>query len=237
MQNLIVANWKMNPVSLEEAKKLFNSIKEKMGDVKSEVVVCPPFIYLAELKGLTLGAQDIFYEEKGAFTGEVSGEMLKSVGIDYVIIGHSERRKYFSETDEVINEKIKKALGTGLKVIFCIGETQEQHDNEEKYKVLENQIKKGLDGIENLKFKIENLAIAYEPVWAIGTGNNCSVDETKESINFIKNLVPNVRVLYGGSVKSKNSGEYIKNAGANGLLVGGASLNAEEFIKIVKSAE
>ncbi len=240
MQNLIVANWKMNPVSLEEAKNIFEQIKSGTEGANAEVVICPPFVYLAELKGLTLGAQDIFYEEKGAFTGEVSGEMLKNLGVEYVIIGHSERRKYFSETDEIINEKMKKALESGLKVIFCIGETSGERDAGKKNEVLERQIKKGLAGVENL----ENINVAYEPVWAIGTGNNCSVEETKESIDFIKKFLAlshvegvDTRILYGGSVKSENSGEYIKDAKANGLLVGGASLNAEEFVKIIKSAE
>jgi triosephosphate isomerase len=181
-----------------------------------------------------LGGQDAFYEDKGAFTGKVSALMLKYLGVAYVIIGHSERRKYFGETDEIVNKKIKKALEAGLKVIFCIGETAEERDAGKKNEVLENQIKNGLDGISDF----ENINIAYEPVWAIGTGNNCGVEETKESIEFIRKFIPeNVRVIYGGSVKSENSADYIKNAGANGLLIGGASLNAEEFIKIVKSAE
>lgn len=234
MKNLIVANWKMNPVSKKEAEKLFSATKRGIKGSKSEVVVCPPFVYLLGLKGLVLGAQNVFYEEKGAFTGEVSAVMLKDLGIEYVIIGHSERRKYFGETDEIINKKIKKVLEAGLKVIFCIGEIQEEHDAGKRSEVLERQIKIGLSSIENL----ENINIAYEPVWAIGTGNNCSVEETKESIDFIRKFVPaGMIILYGGSVKSENSGSYVKEAGANGLLVGGASLNAEEFIKIIKSAE
>jgi len=248
MHNLIAANWKMNPISQEEARNLFNSIKKGIGSAQAEVVICPPFLYLPAIAegngGLALGAQNIFWEEKGAFTGEISGAMLKDLGVEYVIIGHSERRKYFGETDEIVNKKIKKALESGLKVIFCIGETAEERDAGKKNKILERQIKNGLADIENWKLKIENLAIAYEPVWAIGTGNNCSVEETKESIDYIRNLLAlshaegvNTRILYGGSVKSENSGDYIKNAGANGLLVGGASLNAEEFIKIVTSAE
>jgi triosephosphate isomerase (TIM) len=237
MKPLIVANWKMNPTSQREAKDLFNAVKRSVKSAEAEVVICPPSVYLALRSfnegGLILGAQNMFYEERGAFTGEISPAMLKDLGVEYVIIGHSERRKYFGETDETINKKIKKALETGLKVIFCIGETQEQHDRGDKNKVLENQLKIGLADIKELK----NVNIAYEPVWAIGTGNNCSVEETKESIEYIKKLTkPNTRILYGGSVKSENSGAYIKDAGSDGLLVGGASLNAEEFIKIVKSA-
>ena len=234
MKTLIAANWKMNPASQKQAEDIFNGIKEGVKGVAVEVVICPSFVYLPLLKGLTLGAQDMFWEEKGPFTGEVSGAMLKDLGVEYVIIGHSERRKYFNETDELINKKIKKASETGLKVIFCIGETAQERDAGKKNEVLEKQIKQGLAGIDNL----ENINIAYEPVWAIGTGNNCSVENTKESIDFIRKFVKeNTRILYGGSVKSDNSGLYIKEAGANGLLVGGASLQAEEFIKIIKSAE
>jgi triosephosphate isomerase len=233
MKNLIVANWKCNPTSQEEAKNIFDGIKKGVKGSNAEVVVCPPFIYLTQLKGIALGAQNIFYEDKGAFTGEISAQMLKGSGVEYVIIGHSERRKYFGETDEVINKKIKKALETGLKVIFCIGETTEERDAGKKNEVLQKQIRKGLTGIA---FS-ENLNVAYEPVWAIGTGNNCSVDEAKEAFNFIRKFIKDARILYGGSVKSENSGPYVKEARANGLLVGGASLNAEEFVKIVKSTE
>ena len=234
----------MNPVSQKEAKNIFTEIKKGIKGVKSEVVVCPPFAWLAVVSqgrnegGLVLGAQNVYFEDKGAFTGEISAPMLKDLGVEYVIIGHSERRKYFGETDEIANKKALKALDAGLKVIFCIGETQEQHDKGEKNAVLEMQIKQGLDKVLHYKIPDSNLAIAYEPVWAIGTGNNCSIQETKESIEFIRKFVPeNVRILYGGSVKSENSGAYIKEACANGLLVGGASLNPKEFIKIVKSAE
>lgn len=234
MKNLIAANWKLNPTTKKEAENLLKGIEKGIKGLMSEVVICPPFVYLPSLKGLELGAQNVYFEEKGAFTGEISAVMLKDLGVSYVIIGHSERRKYFGETDESVNRKIKKALESGLKIIFCIGETAEERDAGKKNEVLERQIKIGLSGVENL----ENINIAYEPVWAIGTGNNCSVEETKESINFIRKFVkPETRILYGGSVKSENSGAYIKDAGANGLLVGGASLNAEEFIKIVRSSE
>jgi triosephosphate isomerase len=237
MENLIVANWKMNPNSQKEAKEIFDSIREGARGLKAEVVVCPPSVYLyASVFGegvISMGAQNIYFEEKGAFTGEISVSMVKDLGVEYVIVGHSERRKYFGETDEIVNKKIKKALEAGLKVIFCIGETAEERDAGKKNEVLERQIEIGLDGIENM----ENINIAYEPVWAIGTGNNCGVEETKESVEFIRKISGVERILYGGSVKSENSGEYIKNAGANGLLVGGASLKSDEFLKIIKSAE
>src|SRR3989338_10978305 len=238
MKNLIAGNWKLNPTNQKEAKEIFDEIKAGIKNATAEVVVCPPFVYLALRSfsegGFALGAQNLFWEEKGAFTGEISGAMLKDIGAEYVIIGHSERRKYFSETDEIINQKIKKALDAGLKIIFCVGETEEEKTGGKREEVLQRQIQEGLKDV----LDIDNINVAYEPVWAIGTGNNCSVEETKESIDFIRKLVPeNVRILYGGSVKSQNSGDYIKKAGANGLLVGGASLNAEEFVKIVKSAE
>jgi len=234
MKNLIIANWKMNPVNLKEAEDIFSAIKKGIKKSTSEVVVCPPYIYLPLLKGLTLGTQNVFYEGKGAFTGEVSPAMLKDLGVDYVIIGHSERRKYFGETDEIVNKKIKAVLAVGLKIIFCIGETAEERDAGKKNEVLERQIKLGLAGVEDLR----NINIAYEPVWAIGTGNNCGVNEAQQAFEFIRKFIkPETRILYGGSVKPENSGAYIKEAGANGLLAGGASLKPEEFSQIVKSAE
>ena len=233
MKNLIVANWKMNPNSQKEAEEIFEGIKKGVKGATSEVVICPPFVFFPLLKGLPLGAQDVFFEDKGVFTGEISPAMLKDLGVEYVIIGHSERRKYFGETDETVNKKIIKALAAGLKIIFCVGETAEERDAGKKNEVLQKQVQQGLKDVVD----IDNISVAYEPVWAIGTGNNCSVQETKESIDFIRKFVKaDTRILYGGSVKSENSGAYVKEAGANGLLVGGASLNAEEFAKIVKSA-
>lgn len=230
----------MNPQTYKEAEDLFADILNGVKDLSGvDIVICPPFTWLTDFSHknesqISFGAQNVFYEEKGAYTGEVSAQMLKSSKVDYVIIGHSERRKIFGETDEIINKKIKKALEDGLKVIFCIGETVEERDTGKKNEVLERQIKIGLDGVNDL----ENVNVAYEPVWAIGTGNNCPVEETKKSVDFIRGFVkPETRILYGGSVRSDNSASYIKEAGSNGLLVGGASLNAEEFVKIIKSAE
>ena len=238
MKNLIAGNWKLNPTNQKEAKEIFDEIKAGIKNATAEVVVCPPFVYLALRSfsegGFALGAQNLFWEEKGAFTGEISGAMLKDIGAEYVIIGHSERRKYFDETDEQVNQKIKKALEFGLKIIFCIGETAEEKEAGKREEVLQRQIQEGLKDV----LDIDNINVAYEPVWAIGTGNNCSVEETKESIEFIRKFVKkDTRVLYGGSVKSENSGVYIKEAGSNGLLVGGASLDGKEFIKIIQSAE
>lgn len=240
MKNLIVANWKMNPQTFEEAEALAKKISESAKEAKGvDVVICPPFTWLTDLShkkdfAVAFGAQDVFYEEKGAYTGEISPLMLENSNVRYVIVGHSERRKYFNETDEVVNKKVRAVLEAGLTPILCIGETAEERSDGGKNQVLERQIKDGLVGVEDS----ENMVIAYEPVWAIGTGNNCSVEETKDSIDFIKKFVPEgTRVIYGGSVKADNSGDYIKEAGANGLLVGGASLDAEEFSQIIKIAE
>ncbi|MDP2741351.1 MAG: triose-phosphate isomerase [bacterium] len=245
MKNLIVGNWKMNPQTQAEAKKLLEGVKKGIKQIKNtEVVVCPPLLYLPLLKGLSLGSQNCSWEENGAFTGEVSALMIKNLKINYIILGHSERRKYFIETDEIVNKKIKKALSVGLKIIFCVGETAEEKDAGKKSEVLEKQLKEGLKGIS--KEDVKKIVIAYEPVWSIGTGNNCSVNETMSSVLYIRKVIAgiynrqttdNIKIIYGGSVKSENSGAYIKETGVSGLLVGGASLNAEEFIKIIKSAE
>lgn len=240
MKYLIVGNWKMNPANQKEAKELFNTIKRGVKGSKAEVVICPPFVYLSELEGITLGAQNVFYKESGAFTGEVSPLMLKDLKVKYVIVGHSEVRKNFNETDEIINKKIKECLREKLKVILCVGENKDEN----KEIVLEKQVRNGLKDIPAKDFK--NIVIAYEPIWAIGTGKNCSIEETKNSISLIKKIISNlysrelannIGILYGGSVNSKNSGEYLRSVGINGLLVGGASLDAKEFIEIVKSVE
>jgi triosephosphate isomerase len=238
MKHLIVANWKMNPSSQKEAKTLFDAIKKRAKSKNVEVVICPPFLYLPLLKGLPLGGQNIFWEEKGAFTGEISALQLKDLNVEYVLIGHSERRKYFHETNEIVNKKIKLALSVGLSIIFCVGENA----TEDKSAVLDQQITEGLKNVSREQLK--NIVIAYEPVWAIGTGNSCSVDQTMGSILLIKKIISQLytreladtmKILYGGSVTSKNSAPYIKEAGCGGLLVGGASLNSKEFINIITS--
>lgn len=220
MKPLIVANWKCNPTTLEKAKALLNSIKKGVKNIKNiEVVICPPFIYLPILK--TNGAQDVFCENAGAYTGQVSPLMLKNMGVEYVIAGHSERRKYQKETDEIIAKKIIAALKNGLKPILCV----------DKISQLNFVVKE----IDNWKLKIENLVIAYEPLFAIGTGKACSLEKAKEMRLAIKNKVgAQTRILYGGSVNSRNAKEFISKAGFQGLLVGGASLNPKEFIDIIK---
>ena len=233
MKPLIVANWKMNPVTMKEAEELFNSVKHGVKDIESaETVICPPFIYLPLLKGLILGAQDSYWEEKGAYTGEISVEMLKEMGCKYVIIGHSERRKYFNETDEMVNKKIKTTLEAGLTPIVCIGETEEEREMDKTEEVLEKEIKEGLNGVD-----VSKIVIAYEPIWAIGTGNPCDIEEAQRMKEIIQKMVSkDIRILYGGSAKANNAESYLKQAGFDGLLVGGASLKAEEFIKIVNTS-
>ncbi len=240
MKPLIVANWKLNPETQKEAKELFDAVKKGVKNAAVEVVICPPFIYLAELHGLPLGAQNVGQEEKGAFTGEVSAMQLKDMGVEYALVGHSERRNKFSETDEMANQKMQITLKAGLKPILCIGEKE----GEDKAGVIDRQITIALKGI-SLK-ELKHIVIAYEPVWAIGTGKNCGVNETLSSILLVRKILTNLykreaadamRILYGGSVKAENSAAYLKEAGTNGLLVGGSSLKAEEFIAIVKSAQ
>ncbi len=227
-KSLIIANWKMNPQTLAEANRIFSSIEKglrKIKNKKAEVVICPPFQYLSvinnQLSIIKLGGQNCFWEEKGAFTGEVSPGMLKDLGCKYVIVGHSERRKYFQETDELVNKKIKAALENNLNVILCVDKV--------------SQIKKDIKGLSKKQFK--NLVLAYEPVFAIGTGRPCSIEKARKMSALIrKTLKTNIPILYGGSVNSKNARGYLKEAGMNGLLVGGASLDPQEFIKIIKAA-
>jgi triosephosphate isomerase len=243
MKPLIVANWKCNPTTLKEAKQLFNSVVRGIkGITKVETVICPPFVYLPILisqdpsSAISFGGQSCFWEEKGAFTGEISPAMLKNLGCEYVIIGHSERRRYLNETDEMINKKIKAALSVNLKVILCVGETLEEKNSGETEKVIESQIKNGLEkiiGEGTLSIPI----LAYEPIWAIGTGKACGVSEAGSVNSFIRKIIKDAFVLYGGSVNSQNARDYVKIAGFQGLLVGGASLDPEEFVKLVKNID
>jgi len=228
-KTLIIANWKMNPATLDEAKKLFNEFKNL------DAVICPPFCYLnnkirpAGAK-FTLGAQNCHWEEKGPFTGEISPKMLKSLGAKYVIIGHSERRIHFQETDEMINKKVKAALEFGLVPILCIGEKR----GEDAQSTAENQLKEDLKEIPEKDVK--EIIVAYEPVWAISTfgGEICLPEKAKNILDFIKTKFAG-KIIYGGSVDSKIINGYL-DVGYEGALVGGASLKVEEFVKIVKDA-
>ena len=234
MKKFIIANWKMNPETLTEASQLFSSVAEGIKEIKNtEVVVCPPYIYFSIfnssvvheqqlLKNIKIGAQNSSWEEKGAFTGEISPLMLKELGTEYVIIGHSERRKYFGETDEMVNKKIISLLKQELNPILCI-------DNMA-------QLKKDLAGINREEFK--KIIIAFEPISAIGTGNPYDLEGAEKMRNLIKSVLEEeTSILYGGSVNSQNAAGFIEKAGFQGLLIGGASLNPKEFIKIIDSLE
>lgn len=246
MKKTIVFNWKMGPATLQEAEQIIKIV------LNSKSIVCPPFIYLEPLLRLlktktqklktSLGAQDVFWENPpagGAYTGEISPKMLKNLGVEYVIIGHSERRNYLGETDEVINKKVKPALATGLKVILCVGESLKIRKKGKKAikSFIKNQLQKDL---KNISLN-SRLIVAYEPIWAIGTGNYCQPEDALEIIKFIKQFLtsnfrfPKPKVLYGGSVTSKNIKDYLKFKEIDGVLIGGASINQKELKKILNN--
>ncbi len=250
MKKLIVANWKMNPESASEAVSLARGIEKGISKSGNEVVIAPPFPFLSVvkkvLKRAKLGAQDDFWEEKGPRTGEVSPAMLKNLGVKYVIIGHSERR-WLGETDEIINKKIKATLKAKLKPILCVGEHLETRKNglAAAKGFVKAQLKKDLKGLPATSYKLQatRLIVAYEPIWAISTNKNALPDKPEDSlkmIQFIKSQLPatkyQIPVLYGGSVTSKNAKSFLQYKEIDGALVGGASLKAEEFNRIVKSA-
>ncbi len=224
-RRILAANWKMNPATKEEAIKLAGEIDDLLRDLPLMKLLFPPFVYipLLKVKNLTLGAQDVFYEEKGAFTGEISPPMLLSVGAKWVIVGHSERRNVIGESDGVIRRKAEAALKAGLKVIYCVGEKLEDREADRHFAVVENQL--------SYVPVSEDLVVAYEPVWAIGTGRNATPDQIEEMHAFIKDKT-GLKVLYGGSVKAHNAGELARVPNVDGFLVGGASLKPEEFRKI-----
>lgn len=247
---VIAGNWKMNN-DLRESEKLIVELKNLLQNEKPncDVIVCPPFTSLSEaaklLKGtqIKLGAQNMHFEDSGAFTGEVSASMLISVGCEYVILGHSERRNIFGENDEMINKKIKKALSVGLKPIFCVGELLEERENGSTNEVVKRQILRGLKGISDDEMK--KIIIAYEPVWAIGTGKTASPAQAQAVHEFIRDLIEieysletanDVTIQYGGSVKPENANELISQKDIDGALVGGACLKADSFLGIIKGA-
>ncbi len=235
MSKLIIANWKMNPEKESAALRL-----ARAGDFRN-VVIAPPFVFLEEvgkvLKEAELGAQDFHAapKNKKAFTGEVSAKMLKNLGVKYVIIGHSERRA-LGETDALINKKVSAALRVGLKVILCVGENLSVRRGgiAAAKKFVKSQLKKDLKFPKNYRLQAKNLIVAYEPIWAIGTGRNDSPEDAGEIVEFIKKLVSGnwnlgVKTLYGGSVDGKNISEFLEQKTIDGFLVGGASLKAGEF--------
>jgi len=249
-KKIIAGNWKMNK-NLMESQYLISKLASGLSSKKlnCEVIVCPPFTSLSEVNTLIkntplkLGAQNLYFQESGAYTGEISGTMLKSVGCEYVIIGHSERRTIFNESDGLINKKIKAAFAAGLKPIFCIGETLEERISGKEKDILNKQLSGGLAEISMEQMKI--LIIAYEPVWAIGTGKTATPEQAEEMHQFIRMYIKNdfneetadnLIIQYGGSVKPENAKELLSQPDIDGALVGGACLNAESFISIIEAA-
>lgn len=245
---LIAGNWKMyktGPEAVDTATTLEGLCRDVTG---VEVMIAPTFLSLPLVAQaletdsiVRLGAQDLFFEPQGAFTGQVSAPMVKAAGAEYVIIGHSERRQYFHETDESVNRKIRAALDTGLKPVLCIGETESQRDAEKTFLVLDKQVSDGLKDFVHDELK--DLVLAYEPVWAIGTGKTASAGQVEEVHQYLRSLLEKrfsnemtqqTRILYGGSVKPDNVAELMAIEDVDGALVGGASLEAETFINIVK---
>ena len=234
--------------TIDESIMLSNAIKREMFDIANvEIVLCPPFTSLSDVRdiitdtNISLGAQNMFWEEEGAFTGEVSPKMLKSLGCKYVIIGHSERRAYFGENNETVNKKVKSALKHGLFPIMCVGEKLEEREAGSTFDVVRDHVENGL--LDVGEKEIPNIVLAYEPVWAIGTGKNATPDEAEEVHKFIRELLSkkygkdtseSLRIQYGGSVKPANIESLIRQKDIDGALVGGASLKAESFIEIVK---
>jgi triosephosphate isomerase len=241
---MIAGNWKMN-TTIDDAVKLVRSMLGGLDKVRGiEKVICPPFVSLSAVKDLIsgssvkLGAQNVFYEEKGAFTGEISPLMLAKL-CEYVIIGHSERRQYFGESGETIDKKVKAALQVELKPILCIGERLEENEAGRTEEVLTKQLTASSERL----YYLGGLVIAYEPVWAIGTGKSATGEEANKTIGFIRqmvsnqhgsNIAENVRILYGGSVTADNIAEFMSQPEIDGALVGGASLKGDDFLSIAK---
>ena len=241
---LIAGNWKMN-TKVDEAVALVYKMIESLDKIRNvEKVICPPFVSLAAVaerikdSPIKLGAQNMYFEGKGAYTGEISPLMLADL-CQFVIIGHSERRQYFNETDEIINNKVKAALKYGIKPILCVGEKLEENEAGKTAKIVSQQLGSALADVDSLGGTV----IAYEPVWAIGTGRSATGEQANETIGLIRRKIAslydeevaqNVRLLYGGSVTDENIAEFIKQTEIDGALVGGASLKAEQFISIVK---
>lgn len=242
---VIAGNWKMNKTP-EEAVNVINELKPLVKDANCEVVICPTFVCLdavikaAAGSNIKIGAQNMHFEENGAFTGEVAPGMLEAMGVDYVVLGHSERREYFNETDEALNKKVKAAFAHNLIPILCCGETLEQRENGTTNDVVGSQIKADLEGLSNEL--AEKVVIAYEPIWAIGTGKTATNEQANETIAAIRGVVAEmfgkeiadkVRIQYGGSVKPSTIKDQMAMSDIDGALVGGASLVANDFAQIV----
>lgn len=245
-RKVIAGNWKMNMLP-NEAMEFITSLTDTAKQSKNEIILCVPYIDLfyslltAQDTPIKIGAQNMHFKDAGAYTGEVSGKMLKSIHVEYVIIGHSERRKYFVETDETVNQKLKAAFDNDLKPILCVGETLEQREAGKAEEVVITQIEKDLEGLT--KNQVENTIIAYEPIWAIGTGKTATLEDANQAVKQIRNQIQqmygeetaqNTILLYGGSVSAENAKTLLSASDIDGALIGGASLKIEEFKKIIK---
>jgi triosephosphate isomerase len=247
-KKIVAGNWKMHK-NAEETEDLLNDLIDKLpNDVEAQIIVAPTFVNLAsavdhlEFTNIAVAAQNMHQAEAGAFTGEISADMLKSIGVNTVIIGHSERRAYFNETDAILANKVSTALKHDMIVIFCFGEELKDRQNNQHFNVVENQLRDGLFHIENKDW--EQIVLAYEPVWAIGTGETASPEQAQEMHEFIRETVrkrygntiaEDVTILYGGSVKPDNAREIFSKPDVDGGLIGGAALKAEDFAKIVEA--
>ncbi len=241
---IIAGNWKMN-TNIDQAVELVKEMRDRLHGIDGvEKVLCPPFVSLSAVKGIIaatsvrLGAQNMYYEEKGAYTGEVSPNMLAGL-CEYVILGHSERRQYFGETDEIVNRKVKAAVGAGLLPILCVGERLEEHEAGKTEEVVTRQVREALVGVDTP----DGLVVAYEPVWAIGTGKAATGEQANATIGLIRETLASLygadfaagtRIQYGGSVTAANIAEFVSQPEIDGALVGGASLKAPEFVSIVE---
>ena len=247
-QNIVAGNWKMNK-NAEQTEDLLNALIDKLPTDKAvEIIVAPTFINLSsavdhlQFTNIGVAAQNMHQDENGAFTGEISADMLKSIGVNTVILGHSERRAIFNETDAIIAAKVDKALQHQMRVIFCFGEELKDRQNNQHFNIVENQLRDGLFHLDKTAW--ESLVLAYEPVWAIGTGETASPEQAQEMHAFIREIVrktygsdiaDDVSILYGGSVKPDNAKEIFSKPDVDGGLIGGAALKAEDFAAIVSA--
>ena len=244
-KKIIAGNWKMNN-TITEATELVKSIKDGINTDEVDVVLCPNFVSLSTVSDLidetkiSLGAQNVYFEDKGAYTGETSVDMLISAGVKYCIVGHSERRAYFNETDEIVNKKVKKLLEKDLNPIICVGETLEQRNEEKMFDVVKSQVINALKDVTKEQMK-RNVVIAYEPIWAIGTGVTATDEQAEQMCKYIRDVIAKiydeviadkVRIQYGGSVKPSNASKILNMPNIDGALVGGASLT-NDFVAIV----
>lgn len=242
---IIVANWKMNPVSFAEADNIIRTVKKGIKKADNiHVIVCPPFVYIPTINAdfsFRIGVQNVFWEDSGAYTGEISAKMAKGMGVSYAIVGHSERRFHLGETDKIVNLKINSVLKSGLRPILCVGESQKERNEDRAGDIIAVEIEKGLEGVPG-GYLVNDLVIAYEPIWAIGTGNTPTSDDIMSMALLIRKVITrlydrkiadNLPIIYGGSVNSGNALDFVDKAGMDGLLVGGASLDASEFVRIV----